>query len=113
MMKNKLTIPQSILIGSLMIAGTILYTNGFNYSIIPKVKAEVAGMDEYDLKNDSDFEGAVEGICTSIIEGYGYQTRSDVRRRVESYGYRTEGEVEDFVNGFSVYVSGSYGSLSC
>jgi len=39
MMKNKLTIPQSILIGSLMIAGTILYTNGFNFSVIPEVKA--------------------------------------------------------------------------
>ena len=43
-MKNKLTIPQSILIGSLMIAGTILYTNGFNFSVIPEVKADVGGM---------------------------------------------------------------------
>ena len=32
-MNNKLTTPKAILIGSFMIAGTILYTNGFNFSI--------------------------------------------------------------------------------
>ena len=36
-MNNKLTTPKAILIGSFMIAGTILYTNGFNFSIIPEV----------------------------------------------------------------------------
>ncbi len=39
-MNNKLTTPKAILIGSFMIAGTILYTNGFNFSIIPEVKAD-------------------------------------------------------------------------
>ena len=39
-MKNKLTTPQSILIGSLMIVGSILYTNGFNFSIITEAKAD-------------------------------------------------------------------------
>ena len=36
-MSNKLTTPKSILIGSLIIAGSILYTNGFNFSIVPEV----------------------------------------------------------------------------
>jgi len=93
-MNNKLTTPKSILIGSFMIAVSILYTNGFNFSIIPKVNAEVAGMDEYDLKNDYDFKDAVE----SIVEGYDYQTSSDVG---------------SIVDGCSVYVDGDYGSLSC
>ena len=78
-MKNKLTTPQSILIGSFMIAVSILYTNGFNFSIIPKVNAEVAGMDEYDLVDDYDFKGAVE----SIVEDYGYLTRGGIKRIIE------------------------------
>ena len=45
-----------------MIVVSILYTNGFNFSIIPKVNAEVAGMNKYDLKYDYDFKGAVEDI---------------------------------------------------
>ena len=61
-MNNKLTTPKSILIGFFMIAVSILYTNGFNFSIIPKVNAEVAGMDEWDLKSDRDFVRAVEDI---------------------------------------------------
>ena len=61
-MNNKLTIPIAILIGFFMIAVSILYTNGFNFSIIPKVNAEVDGMDAYDLENDYDFKNAVEEI---------------------------------------------------
>ena len=61
-MKNKLTTPKSILIGFFMIAVSILYTNGFNFSIIPKVNAEVDGMDVNDLENDYDFKYAVERI---------------------------------------------------
>ena len=61
-MNNKLTTPKSILIGSFMIAVSILYTNGFNFSIIPKVNAEVDGMDVNDLENDYDFKYAVERI---------------------------------------------------
>ena len=108
-MNNKLTTPKSILIGSFMIAVSILYTNGFNFSIIPKVNAEVAGMDEYDLKNDYDFKDAVE----SIVEGYDYQTSSDVESLVEGYGYQTSSDVGSIVDGCSVYVDGDYGSLSC
>ena len=61
-MNNKLTIPIAILIGFFMIAVSILYTNGFNFSIIPKVNAEVDGMDVNDLENDYDFKYAVERI---------------------------------------------------
>ena len=61
-MNNKLTTPKSILIGFSMIAVSILYTNGFNFSIIPKVNAEVDGMDVNDLENDYDFKYAVERI---------------------------------------------------
>ena len=61
-MNNKLTTPKSILIGFFMIAVSILYTNGFNFSIIPKVNAEVDGMDVNDLENDYDFKYAVERI---------------------------------------------------
>ena len=39
-MNNKLTTPKAILIGSFMIAGTILYTSGFNFSIITEAKAD-------------------------------------------------------------------------
>jgi len=45
-MNNKLTTPKAILIGSFMIAGTILYTNGFNFSIIPEAKADYHWADE-------------------------------------------------------------------
>ena len=79
-MNNKLTTPKSILIGSFMIAGSILYTNGFNFSIIPEVNAKVAGMDAYDLENDTDFKDAVE----EIVEDYDYKTRSQIKSIVES-----------------------------
>ena len=49
-MNNKLTIPIAILIGFFMIAVSILYTNVFNFSIIPEVISEVARMDASDLK---------------------------------------------------------------
>ena len=39
-MNKKLTIPKSILIGAFMISLSILYTNGFNFSIIPEVRAQ-------------------------------------------------------------------------
>ena len=56
-MKNKLTTPQSILIGSLMIVGSILYTNGFNFSIVPEVKADYHWADSshyhYDYADES------------------------------------------------------------
>ena len=69
-MNNKLTIPIAILIGFFMIAVSILYTNGFNFSIIPEVKSEVAGMDASDLKSDKDFKKAV----LSIVRGGDFTT---------------------------------------
>ena len=39
-MNKKLTTPKSILIGAFMISLSILYTNGFNFSIIPEVRAQ-------------------------------------------------------------------------
>jgi hypothetical protein len=71
-MNKKLTTPKAILIGSLMIAGTILYTNGFNFSIIPEAKADVGGMDYRDLRRDRDFKKAVKYIverCSIYIDG--------------------------------------------
>ena len=45
-MKNKLTTPIAILIGSFMIAGTILYTNGnISNPIIRTAHAEINGRD--------------------------------------------------------------------
>jgi len=56
-MNNKLTTPKSILIGSLIIAGSILYTNGFNFSIVPEVKADYhwadSSHDHYEYADDS------------------------------------------------------------
>ena len=56
-MSNKLTTPKSILIGSLIIAGSILYTNGFNFSIVPEVKADYhwadSSHDHYDYADES------------------------------------------------------------
>ena len=56
-MSNKLTTPKSILIGSLIIAGSILYTNGFNFSIVPEVKADYhwadSSHDHYDYADSS------------------------------------------------------------
>ena len=45
-MNNKLTTPKAILIGSFMIAGTILYTNGnISNPIIGTAHAEIHGYD--------------------------------------------------------------------
>ena len=56
-MNNKLTTPKAILIGSFMIAGTILYTNGFNFSIVPEAKADwhwsVSGHSHYEYADES------------------------------------------------------------
>ena len=72
-MNNKLTTPIAILIGSFMIAVSILYTNGFNFSIIPEVKADVGGMDYRDLRRDRDFKKAVtytvERYCSVYVDG--------------------------------------------
>ena len=41
-MNKKLTTRKSILIGAFMISLSILYTNGFNFSIIPEAKAQAS-----------------------------------------------------------------------
>ena len=107
-MNNKLTTPKAILIGSFMIAGTILYTNGFNFSIIPEVKADVGGMDYRDLRRDRDFKKAV----TYIVERAGFPTESEVIGIVEDYAKSTS-QIENIVEDCSVYVDGDYGSISC
>ena len=93
-MNNKLTTQKSILIGSFMIAGSILYTNGFNFSIIPEAKA------------DYHWEDSV----SSIVEGYGYQTSSDVESIVEGYDYKTRSQIKSIVESCYVY-DGEY--ISC
>ena len=76
-MNNKLTTPKAILIGSLMIAGTILYTNGFNFSIIPEAKADYHWADSghdhdghdhyqfYDIKSTGQIESIIEDCYVS------------------------------------------------
>ena len=98
-MNYKLTTPISILIGSFMIAGTILYTNGFNFSIVTEAKADSHFVDESDVR--------------SIVEEYDHLTSSDVRSIVEEYDHLTSSDVGSIVDGCSVYVDGDYGSISC
>ena len=74
-MNNKLTTPKAILIGSFMIAGTILYTSGFNFSIIPEVKADYHWADSshdhyqlYNILDESDVRSIVEN-CSVYVDG--------------------------------------------
>ena len=83
-MSNKLTTPKSILIGSLIIAGSILYTNGFNFSIVPEVKADYhwadSGHDHYQYADSS------HGHYDYADEGHGhssYTDESDVQSIIE------------------------------
>ena len=94
-MNNKLTIPIAILIGFFMIAVSILYTNVFNFSIIPEVKSEIAGMDASDLKSDKDFKKAV----LSIVRGGDFTTSGLVKEIVEDYSYATRSGVLSIVEG--------------
>ena len=54
-MNNKLTTPIAILIGSFMIAGTILYTSGNNSNpIIRTAHAEISSSDLYGIESRLD-----------------------------------------------------------
>lgn len=78
-MNKKLTTPIAVLIGSFIIAGSNLYKKGLDYTIIPEVKADVAGMDYQDLKNDEDFNEAVESIVIEYLVNFNYVTSSQVK----------------------------------
>ena len=108
-MNNKLTIPIAILIGFFLIAVSILYTNGFNFSIIPGVKSEIAGMDESDLKRDKDFKKAV----LSIVRGADFTTSGRVKEIVEDYGYATRSGVLSIVEGCLTTTDGQRVRNSC
>ncbi len=108
-MKNKLTTPKAILIGSFLIAVTILYTNNFNFLIIPKVKAEVAGMDKKDLIRDRDFRKAVQ----YIVEDSGYIKSEEVKIIVEDYNFATRSGVLSIVEGCLITKDGQRVTNSC
>ena len=108
-MNNKLTIPIAILIGFFMIAVSILYTNVFNFSIIPEVKSEIAGMDASDLKSDKDFKKAV----LSIVRGADFTTSGRVKEIVEDYGYATRSGVLSIVEGCLTTTDGQRVMNSC
>jgi hypothetical protein len=93
-MSNKLTTPKSILIGSLIIAGSILYTNGFNFSIVPEVKADYhwadSSHDHYDYADEShshsDYADSSHSHSDYADESHGhssYTDESDVQSIIE------------------------------
>lgn len=52
-------------------------------------------VDQLALKSEIvESESITEEECRSIVEGYGYQTSSDVQTAITSKGYRTESQVE-------------------
>ena len=64
-MNNKLTTPKAILIGSFMIAGTILYTNGnISNPIIGTAHAEI---EAYDLMGIESLLGQILSVLESIL----------------------------------------------
>ena len=108
-MNNKLTIPIAILIGFFMITVSILYTNVFNFSIIPEVKSEIPGMDASDLKSDKDFKKAV----LSIVRGGDFTTSGLVKEIVEDYSYATRSGVLSIVEGCLTTTDGQRVRNSC
>ena len=83
-MSNKLTTPKSILIGSLIIAGSILYTNGFNFSIVPEAKADYhwadSSHDHYDYADESHSHSDYADSSHSHSD---YADESDVQSIIE------------------------------
>ena len=57
----KITVPQAIIIGFALIALAILF-RADDFLLATEAKAEVGGMDYYDLRRDRDFRRAVESI---------------------------------------------------
>ena len=66
----KINTPRAIIIGSFIIALAILF-RAERYLFTAQAKAEVAGMDYYDLKSDYDFKKAVRQIVENCdISGH-------------------------------------------
>ena len=86
-MSNKLTTPKSILIGSLIIAGSILYTNGFNFSIVPEAKADYhwadSSHDHYDYADESHSHSDYADESHDHDEFYDILNKSRVRSIIE------------------------------
>ena len=86
-MSNKLTTPKSILIGSLIIAGSILYTNGFNFSIVPEAKADYhwadSSHDHYDYADESHDHSGYADESHDHDEFYDILSRSSVVSIIE------------------------------
>lgn len=53
---------KAIIIGSIIIAGAIIFAPQIQALFATEARAEVAGMDSYDLRTDYDFKKAVERI---------------------------------------------------
>ncbi len=67
---RKITTPQAILIGATVIALAILFRADEGFLSF-EAKAEVAGMDSYDLRYDYDFTSAVESVVEDCdVSGY-------------------------------------------
>ena len=67
---RKITTPQAILIGATVIALAVLFRADEGFLSF-EAKAEVAGMDYYDLRNDYDFKNAVESVVENCdVNGY-------------------------------------------
>ena len=61
----KMTTPKAILVGSIFITLAILFRVDGNLFAV-EAKAEVAGMNSRDLRNDRDFKRAVESIVANM-----------------------------------------------
>ena len=77
----KLTTPKAILLGFIFIAWAI-FLKVDESLVVSEAKAEVAGMDSWDLQMDFDFKQAVEYIVESCdVSGYvddGYLYSADI-----------------------------------
>ena len=86
-MNNKLTTPIAILIGSFMIAGSILYTNGFNFSIVPEAKADYhwadSSHDHYGYADESHSHSDYADESHDHDEFYDILSKSRVRSIIE------------------------------
>jgi len=70
-MNSNLTVPKAILLGSLMIALSSLFTAEGRSLFIAEANADVAGMSYSDLRRDRDFKKAVKYIIENCsVTGY-------------------------------------------
>ncbi len=64
----KLTNPRSILMGLALVALAIFFRLDDSSLLIAEAKAEVAGMNYYELRSDYDFKRAVKSIAEDVAE---------------------------------------------